>query len=126
MVFPRFLIAGAVNTGLTYLLYLGLLLLMPYVWAYSLTYVVGIGLGYAFNAYWVFKKAPSIRSVTIYPLVYGINYLLGVMMLWLFVEWMGVPEKIAPLMAVIVTIPVMYGLTRSVFQKKSAHEKAHN
>ena len=38
MAFSRFLIAGALNTGLTYLLYLGLLFLMPYVWAYSLTY----------------------------------------------------------------------------------------
>ena len=76
MAFPRFLIAGAVNTGLTYVLYLGLLLLIPYVWAYSVTYAVGIGTGYLLNARWVFKRVPSLSSATAYPLTYVLNYLL--------------------------------------------------
>jgi putative flippase GtrA len=119
MAFHRFLIAGAVNTGLTYIFYLCLFVLMPYVWAYSIAYVGGICLGYFLNAYWVFEEAPGLRSATTYPLAYGINYMLGVAVLWLLVELMDVPKGIAPLIVVAVSVPVMYGLTRSIFQGKS-------
>jgi putative flippase GtrA len=117
MAFPRFLIAGAVNTGLTYILYLGLLFLMPYVWAYSLTYVAGIGLGYALNAYWVFKEAPSLRSATTYPVTYGINYLLGMAVLWLLVELMNMPKEIAPLVVVATSVPIMYLISKRIFKR---------
>lgn len=121
MAFPRYLIAGTLNTGLTYLLYLGLLLLMPYIWAYSLTYVAGIALGYALNARWVFKKAPSLRTATIYPLSYAFNYTLGVALLWVFVEIVDLPKEIAPLVVVAITVPLMYILTKAIFQGDMSH-----
>jgi putative flippase GtrA len=126
MDFPRFLIVGALNTGLTYLLYLCLLFVMPYVWAYSLTYSAGIGLGYLLNSHWVFKKTPNLRSATTYPVVYGINYFLGVAMLWLLVELINIPKEIAPLIIVAVSVPVMYVVTRAIFQGKYFSEKTNN
>lgn len=126
MAFPRFLIAGAVNTGLTYVLYLGLLFLMPYVWAYSLTYAVGIGIGYLLNARWVFKRAPSLGNATAYPLTYVLNYLLGVGMLWLLVELMHIPKEIAPLLVVALSVPVMYIVTKSIFMGKTNDEKTNH
>lgn len=126
MAFPRFLIAGAVNTGLTYLLYLGLLFLMPYVWAYSLTYAIGIGIGYLLNAHWVFKRAPSLGSATAYPLIYALNYLLGVGMLWLLVDLIHIPKEIAPLLVVALSVPVMYIVTKSIFLGRPTNEKINN
>lgn len=116
MAFPRFLIAGALNTGLTYLLYLGLLYLMPYVWAYSLTYIIGITLGYALNTWWVFKKTPSCRTAMAYPLSYGLNYVFGIAMLWFLIEVINLPKEIAPIIVVSLSVPIMYLLTKAIFQ----------
>lgn len=126
MDFPRFVIAGAVNTGLTYLIYLGLLFLMPYVLAYSLTYAFGIGIGYLLNVFWVFKRTPSMGSATAYPLTYALNYLLGVGMLWLLVELIHIPKEIAPLLVVALSVPVMYIVTKSIFLGKANDEKAND
>ena len=126
MTLPRFLIAGAVNTGLTYVLYLGLLFLVPYVWAYSLTYAIGICIGYLLNARWVFKQAPSLSSATAYPLTYALNYLLGVGMLWLLVELFHIPKEIAPILVVALTVPIMYIVTKSIFIGKSNDEKTNH
>lgn len=118
MTFPRFLIAGAINTSSTYLLYLGLLLLMPYLWAYSLTYAAGIGLGYALNSRWVFKKAYNFRSATIYPAIYTINYFLGILLLWLFIEQIHISKEIAPLIVLTISVPIMYFMSKSIFQRQ--------
>lgn len=113
--FPRFLAAGIVNTGLTYILYLGLLLLFPYGWAYSITYAAGILLGYLMNAYWVFGRKPGMRSAAAYPLGYLLNYLMGLGLLWLLIEKLGIAQEYAPLAVVAVTTPAMYLATRLVF-----------
>ena len=126
MTFPRFLIAGVVNTGLTYVLYLGLLFLMSYVWAYSLTYVIGIGMGYVLNAYWVFHRAPSLGSAVAYPFTYALNFLLGLSMLWLLVEVIHIPEEIAPLLVVVLTTPIMYIVTQSIFSGRINDEKTNH
>jgi putative flippase GtrA len=126
MVFSRYLIAGLLNTSLTYLLYLGLLHLMPYVLAYSATYIAGIALGYGLNSKWVFKTTPSLRSAAAYPLTYGINYCLGVAVLWCLVEWFDVSRKIAPLIVVVVSVPVMYIVTRTIFNHNNSDEKTIN
>ena len=126
MSFPRFLIAGGVNTALTYFLYLGLLLLIPYSWAYSLTYIAGIGLGYLLNARWVFKRQPNLRTATSYPLTYIINYLVGMTLLWLLVELVNVPEEIAPLIVVAMSVPFVYAFTWFIFQGEPSHEAKVN
>jgi putative flippase GtrA len=126
MSFLRFLIAGGVNTALTYFLYLGLLLLIPYSWAYSLTYIAGIGLGYLLNARWVFKRQPSLGTATSYPLTYVINYLVGMTLLWLLVELVNVPEEIAPLIVVAMSVPFVYAFTWFIFQGEPSHEAKDN
>ncbi len=121
MAFPRFIVAGALNTGSTYVLYLILLLVLPYGLAYSVTFAAGIALGYLLNARWVFKKSPTRQSVVAYPLAYGLNYLLGLGLLWLLVEKMSVPKQLAPIAVVVITVPVMYLATRTIFQTR--HER---
>ena len=123
----KYLIAGALNTGLTYLLYLMLARLMPYIWAYSLTFVAGIVLGYFFNALWVFKSSLQWKSLVSYPLAYLINYALGVLLLWLLVEKFRLPKEIAPLLVVIFSVPIMYAITKAIFRggKKSEEKTEH-
>lgn len=114
---PRFVVAGALNSALTYLLYLLLLRLLSYLPAYSISYVTGIVLGYLLNAFWVFRGRPSLGSALAYPLLYMANYVLGASLLWLFVEWMKVPQQIAPLLVLCVSVPVMYLSTAAIFRR---------
>jgi putative flippase GtrA len=121
----RFVIAGAANTGITYVLYLALLQFIPYIAAYSLTYFAGIALGYVLNAYVVFKERPTVKSAAMYPLVYALYYLLGLGLLYGLVELFGVPSEIAPLLVIGVSVPVMYSFTRFIF-KGLENEKTIN
>ncbi len=120
----KYLIAGALNTGLTYLLYLILLKVTSYIWAYSLTFAAGIVLGYFLNALWVFKSRLQWQSMLSYPLAYLINYALGVLLLWLLVEQLRIPKEIAPLLVVIISLPIMYAITKTIFRRgKKSEEK---
>lgn len=117
MALSRFIIAGAANTGITYLLYLSLLQLMPYVAAYSVTYLTGIALGYVLNAYLVFKERPTAKSAAMYPFVCVMNYLFGLVLLYVIIELLGGPREIAPLIAIVVSAPVMYVTTKFIFKR---------
>lgn len=119
---PKYLIAGAINTGLTYLLYLMLVKVMPYIWAYSLTFAAGIVLAYLLNALWVFKSRLQWRSMLSYPLAYVINYTLGVLLLWLLVEQLKLPKEIAPLLIVMLSVPIMYLITKAIFRGGKKNE----
>jgi len=123
----KYLVAGAVNTGLTYLLYLVFVRFIPYIWAYSLTFAVGIILGYLLNALWVFKAQLQWRTMVSYPLAYVVNYALGMALLWGLVEKARVPKEVAPILVVILSVPLMYVLTKIIFTggKKNDRKAKH-
>lgn len=110
----RFLVAGGANTVLTYLIYLGLLTIVPYAVAYSVSFVLGIGISYLLNVFWVFRSKPSVRSALGVPLIYAGQYLLGLCLLALLVEVLHVDRRLAPLIVIAVSVPITYVLTRWV------------
>ena len=124
---PKYFIAGALNTGLTYLLYLMLVRLMTYIWAYSLTFVAGIVLGYFLNALWVFKSGLQWKSTVYYPLAYLINYAIGLLLLWVLVDQLRLPKEISPLLVVTFSVPIMYAINKKLFCRgmKSEEKTEH-
>ncbi|MDD5300775.1 MAG: GtrA family protein [Gallionella sp.] len=115
--FVRFLLAGALNTLLTYLLYLSLLEFFAYLLAYSITYCIGIALSYFLNVYFVFKRRISLASFIKFPVVYIIQYCLGAGILWLLVDMAGMAPAIAMIGVIVVTIPVTFLASRFVLAK---------
>lgn len=113
--FARFLISGGLNTALTYALYLLLLLVIPYQWAYTTVYLLGIALAFALNRTYVFKSHRGWFSLAMFPLIYALQYLLNIGILWGLVAVLGVSHVLAPLLVILVTVPVTYLLSRSVF-----------
>jgi putative flippase GtrA len=106
--FLRFLVTGGINTALTYVLYLLLLPLFGYLVAYSVAYVIGIVLSYWLNSAFVFRQPMNWGSLVRFPLVYVVQYLLTGALLWLFVDTLGVDERLALLGAIAVTVPVTF------------------
>ena len=107
---------GGVNSGLTYGLYLLLLLVGGYAFAYTCSYVAGIFLSYYLNARFVFRERLSIAKALKYPTVYLVQYLLGLVLLYFLIETFHVNKKIAPLIIVVVTIPATFVLSRYIIR----------
>jgi putative flippase GtrA len=116
----RFLVAGAINTAATYLLYLALLPLLNYTLAYTITYIGGIALAYLLSTKYVFQVRRSARGLALFPLVYVAQYLAGVLVLRVAVETFAVPQKFALLFSIAATIPMTFLLSRWLLKRRDA------
>lgn len=114
----RFLLSGAVNTAVTYVLYLLLFDALGYRWAYTAAFASGIALAYVLNRMFVFKTHAGWRSVAAMPLIYGLQYALGLAVVEAWVVWLQWPRELAPLAAVAVTVPCTYALSRLAFLRR--------
>ena len=112
----RYLIVGAVNTGLTYALLVALMRVLDYRLAYTLVYALGIALSYWTQSRYVFKVPPRLRTGLAFPLIYLLQYLLGVAVLWLLVEAGGLSKEWAALIAVALNVPVGFALSRALLR----------
>jgi putative flippase GtrA len=109
---PRFVVAGAVNSGLTYLVYLALLQLVSYRWAYSFSYVVGILLSFALNSRFVFRVPLRWHGLLRYPMVYVGQYALGYVVLYVAVDRARIEPWLGPAVVLAITVPVSFLLSR--------------
>lgn len=114
--FLRFLISGGVNTVATYAVYLALLQLAGYKFAYTIAYVFGIALSFVINRFFVFQTHRGWRSMVFFPFVYLAQYLVSLLILWVWVERLHQPKQLGPIIAVIFTVPLTYALSRLVFK----------
>ena len=92
----RFFIAGVANTVLTYLIYLALLPLLAYVLAFTVTFVIGIIFSFFMNSLYVFNSPLGLSGLIKYPGVYFAQYLLGLVLLGVLIDCLGVDERFAP------------------------------
>lgn len=112
--FARYLFAGAVNTAFTYVIYLILSHALHYQLAYALAYVAGVVISYLLNSCIVFKAGMNLKSLALFPLVYVAQYILGAVLLLIFVDFFSLPIRFAPLLVVLSCVPLTFVLTRSI------------
>jgi putative flippase GtrA len=110
----RFLIAGGVNTATTLVLYWMLLPVTGYVVAYSGTIAAGIALSYLLSSRFVFRAVVSPLRAGLFPLVYGVQFLSGLLVLWIWVDVWGLPPNYGIIATIGVTIPITFVLSRLV------------
>jgi putative flippase GtrA len=116
--FVRFLVAGAVNTAITYALYLALLRPLGYAVAYAIACVSGIVLSYFLNARFVFHAPLRVADFLRFPLVYVVQYALNASGLWLLVARAGVPEQWALAIVIAATVPIVFAMSRWVLVRR--------
>ncbi len=115
--FFRFLLSGAGNTAASYVVYLALLNVFSYRVSYTLAYASGIIIAYLAYRFYVFRTTGGRFGLVFVCAIYLLQYLLGLTVVYVWVEFFAGPALFAPLVAVAVTIPVTFVLNRLVFRK---------
>ena len=116
----RFGIVGALATAVHYGIYLGLLWLWPMMnpsVAYSIGYLGSFIGNFLASNYFTFKTKPSAKKGIGFALSHGVNYVLHIGMLNLFL-WLGVSDEWAPIPVFCIAIPVNFLLVRFVLKRE--------
>ncbi len=120
----RFLASGGLNTLVTYIAYLVLLRWLPYQQSYSIAFASGIALAYVLNRYYVFRRPGGSLGPVYVAMIYAGQYLLGLLIVSAWVDWLGAPQKLAPLVAIAISLPLTYLFNARVFALNSGESNA--
>jgi putative flippase GtrA len=109
---------GGTNTLVTWLAYLAFDRLWSYEISYSLSYALGIVLAYYMNARWVFRVPMSWRTFLQFPLVYVVQYVSGLGLMYVLIELLLCPEAAAPLAVTAITLPITFVMSKLILKKE--------
>ncbi len=113
----RFGITGTISSLIHYGAYcLALIYCNPTV-SYSAGYLVGLVCNYALTTFFTFRQQPSKKNAAGFVTSHIINYLLEVGLLNLFL-YIGCSQWLAPILVMVIVVPVNFLLLRFVFLYK--------
>lgn len=111
-----FAITGILSTLIMFGLYVILYKVIHYQYAYLIAYIISVIALYFMNMF-VFKGSLSLETILEFPLIYLLQYVLGAISLE-FIVWLGFSVTYAPLVIIIILLPVTFILNRIVFSKQ--------
>lgn len=117
--FIRFGIVGGLSTALHYGIYYLLQLYINVNIAYTIGYILSFVGNFFLTSYFTFGTAPSWKKLVGMMGAHGVNYLLHIVLLNLFL-WIGVAQQWAPIPVFAIAIPVNFILVRFVFKHKKS------
>ena len=112
--FVRFVIVNVANTVLYYAIYLALRTVMPYLLANLIALLVAVVVAFVLNAKVAFRVQQTWRKALLFPLSNITAMVLRTAVIWLLVERLSMSEELAPLVAIAVTLPVTYVVTKAI------------
>jgi putative flippase GtrA len=104
----RFIVAGAVNTGLAVLVYQAALFVLPHTPAYVISYLAGIGIAYLLYSRHVFAAKFNALRFGAFVLFYSVSLAAGAGLNAFLIETVGVTERLAIFFTVAAMLPVNY------------------
>ncbi len=110
----KFSMVGVVNTLVSYVVYLALHLVLPYMVAFVLGFAVGVVVSFLLNCRFTYRVKPTWRGFLLFPLSAIPNLLLSSAGVLLMVEVLGWSERIAPLVATVLAVPVSFVIARTI------------
>jgi putative flippase GtrA len=111
----RYLAAGALNTLLSWLLYLGLLRLLDFRLAYVLAFLAGVLVSYGLLRHVVFARPGRDHALLRVAASHLLQLGLGLAVVQLWVVWLHGPAWLAPLAATAACLPLIFLLQRRIF-----------
>lgn len=116
----RFIFVGGINTVTFYVFFLllhhviGLYYLAAHIFAFFIS-MVG---SYFLNVFFTFNVKPSLKTFLQFPITQAVNITVSSLLVYMFVEWLKVPAVVAPLFAVIFTVPITYIITAKILKRE--------
>lgn len=116
--FIKFGIVGASNTVISLIIYyLCLYIGLNYILSNSIAFIISVLNAYYWNQKYVFKNNSKKKTFTIKALVrvftsYGSTFLLGTVLLILWIDCLHISEFLAPLINLCITIPLNFILNK--------------
>lgn len=120
----RFAVVGGINTVVYYTLYLLARTVVPYLAAHLFAVLIAMLGSFFLNCYWTFQTRPTWRKFALFPLTNATNYVLTTVGVVVLVEWCGMDERAAPLVAALAAIPVTFVLSQLVLTGRHGAERA--
>ncbi len=115
--FVRFGVVGVFATALHYGIYWLLMDVINVNIAYTTGYVLSFIANFYLTSYFTFGTAPSWKKLVGMGGAHGVNYILHIVLLNIFLAF-GVSKEWAPLPVFAIAIPVNFILVRIVFKSK--------
>ena len=120
MQFVKFCLVGVSNTAISFGIYYIFIFIDTglYIIGNAVGFIVSVLNSYFWNSRVVFKKRDE-KGKTILKTfaAYSTNLLIGTVLLWLMVEIAGISEYIAPLINLLITVPLNYLLNKKWVMK---------
>ena len=120
--FVKFGIVGVGNTAISLLVYYVIILIRRewYIAGSIAGFVISVLNAYYWNSKYVFRKQDDrLRTLIRTYIAYGSNLLIGTFMLWLLVEKCGISHFLAPLLNLLITVPLNFVLNKYWVMKPS-------
>ncbi len=115
----KFIVAGVVNNALTYLTYLLLLLVVSYQQAFLVTFILGILISYYLNSKFTFRRILTLNKFFFFSLLYVAQYLVSAYFLRLLIDDWSFSKAVAPLVILVINVPLSFLLVRLIIKAKS-------
>ncbi|GIN14358.1 hypothetical protein J26TS2_42250 [Shouchella clausii] len=117
--FVRFAFVGGINTGTFYLLYLLFqqVFSLHYLAAHVTAFLLSMIGSYFLNVFFTFGVKPSWKTFLQFPLTQAVNFSVSTVLVFVLVEWIGLPAPLAPLVAVLFTVPITYIVTAKILKR---------
>lgn len=116
MQFINFSMVGIINLFLSYLIYVSCLYIgLHHQIANQIAFWLTVLNGYILNKFWVFQKGKSGKAkveAIKYFFLYGINFVMGIFLLYLYVDILHWNKYLAPIISIPITVPMNYLLNR--------------
>jgi putative flippase GtrA len=100
--------AGVANLCLSIGVYQALLFVVPYGWAYTLTFAAGMAFASVVNTRVVFGARLSVRNAAAMVALYLVQYAAGLGLTVVLVERLGVHPRVAPFVLLFVLPPLSF------------------
>jgi putative flippase GtrA len=120
----RFAGVGVVNTGIYYACYLLLRIQVTYLIAHVCAFVIAMIASYFLNCFVTFRTAPRWRTFLLFPLSNIANFVIITVGLQVEVRVLGIDQRIAPLPAALIALPITYVVAHVVMIERNRHHGA--
>lgn len=112
----KFIIVGAINTLNYYIIYLMFtqLLNIPYLFSHITSFLISFVVSFFLNCLLVYKVKPTFKKFILFPTSQIVNMGTQTLLLFILVEIYKLSTVWAPLIGLIITIPVTFIISKSL------------